>query len=240
MVQYSDVEAGTVPTDYAADYVADYVAGPDATAGRAGLSRALALRAKSAMDRIGALVLLVTFAPLLAGIALAVRLDSAGPVFFSQPRFGAGRSVIRVTKFRTMHPEGTDLGGRRQATRDDDRITRVGRFLRRTCLDELPQLWDVLCGRMSLVGPRPHPLELELDGRRIEELIPRYHARHAVRPGITGLAQIMGNRGPVETLEMGVERVGYDIAYIRDFSIWLDIRILVRTLVVPFQKDGSY
>ena len=110
------------------------------------------------MDRLGALLLLLAIAPLMAVIALAVRLDSAGPVFFRQPRFGAGRSVVVVTKFRTMRPEGTDIGGRRQATRDDDRVTRVGRFLRKTCLDELPQLWDVLCGRMSLVGPRPHPL----------------------------------------------------------------------------------
>jgi lipopolysaccharide/colanic/teichoic acid biosynthesis glycosyltransferase len=192
------------------------------------------------IDRLGALVLLVAIAPLMAAIAVAVRLDSPGPVFFRQPRFGAGRSVIMVTKFRTMRPEGTDVGGRRQATRDDERITRVGKFLRRTCLDELPQIWDVLVGRMSLVGPRPHPLALEVDGQPIEALVPNYHQRHAVRPGITGLAQIRGNRGPVADLAMGRERVRYDVEYIRDHSLWLDIRILFRTLVVPFQKDGSY
>ena len=193
---------------------------------------------KSVIDRLSALLLLVAIAPLMAMVALAIRLDSPGPVFFRQPRFGAGRSVIVVTKFRTMRPEGTDLGGRRQA-RGDDRVTRTGRFLRKTCLDELPQIWDVLCGRMSLVGPRPHPLGLEVDGQPIEALI-RYHLRHQVRPGITGLAQINGNRGPVETVAMGRERVRYDLEYIEAHSIWLDLRILFKTLTVPFQKDGSY
>lgn len=192
------------------------------------------------MDRLGALLLLIAIAPLMALVALAVRLDSPGPVFFRQPRFGAGREVVVVTKFRSMRVEGTDIGGRRQATRDDDRVTKTGRFLRKTCLDELPQIWDVLCGRMSLVGPRPHPLSLEIDGQPIEELIPNYHQRHTVRPGITGLAQIKGNRGPVADLAMGRERVRYDVEYIEGHSIWLDIRILFKTLVVPFQKDGSY
>jgi len=203
-------------------------------------SRALSWKLKSVMDRLGALVLLLAVAPVMLGIMIAVRLDSAGPIFFRQPRFGAGRSVIVVTKFRTMRPEGTDIGGRRQATRGDDRVTRLGRFLRKTCLDELPQIWDVLCGRMSLVGPRPHPLALEVDGQPIEALIPNYHQRHRVRPGITGLAQINGNRGPVEDIAMGRERIRYDVEYIEGHSIWLDIRILLRTLVVPFQKDGSY
>ena len=102
-------------------------------------------------------------------------------------------------------------------------MTKIGRFLRKTCLDELPQIWDVLCGRMSLVGPRPHPLALEVDGKPIEALIPNYHQRHRVRPGITGLAQINGNRGPVEDLAMGRERVRYDVEYIEGHSIWLDV-----------------
>jgi lipopolysaccharide/colanic/teichoic acid biosynthesis glycosyltransferase len=203
-------------------------------------SRALSWKMKSVMDRLGALLLLVAVAPLMAAISLAVKLDSPGPVFFRQPRFGAGGAVIVVTKFRTMRPEGTDIGGRRQATRDDDRVTRIGRFLRKSCLDELPQIWDVLCGRMSLVGPRPHPLHLEVDGQPIELLIPNYHLRHTVRPGITGLAQIRGNRGPVESLEMGSERLDHDMEYIERQSLWLDLGILLKTLVVPFQKDGSY
>jgi lipopolysaccharide/colanic/teichoic acid biosynthesis glycosyltransferase len=203
-------------------------------------ARALSWKVKSVMDRLGALLLLVAVAPLMAAISLAVKLDSPGPVFFRQPRFGAGGAVIVVTKFRTMRPERSDIGGRRQATRDDDRVTRVGRFLRKTCLDELPQIWDVLCGRMSLVGPRPHPLHLEVDGQPIEVLIPNYHLRHTVRPGITGLAQVRGNRGPVESLAMGSERLDHDMEYIERHSIWLDLGILLKTLVVPFQKDGSY
>lgn len=232
MAHYSEIEPG-VGYAGASGQGAAKAAEPAA-------ARRLSWKLKAAMDRLGALVLLVAIAPLMAAIALAVRLDSAGPVFFRQPRFGAGRSVVVVTKFRTMRPEGTDIGGRRQATRDDNRVTKVGRFLRRTCLDELPQIWDVLVGRMSLVGPRPHPLALEVDGQPIEELVPNYHQRHAVRPGITGLAQVRGNRGPVVSVAMGRERVRHDVEYIREHSLWLDIRILFRTLVVPFQKDGSY
>jgi lipopolysaccharide/colanic/teichoic acid biosynthesis glycosyltransferase len=233
MAHYSEIEPGV-------GYAGVTSQGMASTAGDAAKNRRLSWKLKAAMDRLGALLLIIAIAPLMAGIALAVRFDSAGPVFFRQPRFGAGRSVVVVTKFRTMRPEGTDIGGRRQATRDDDRVTKVGRFLRKTCLDELPQLWDVLCGRMSLVGPRPHPLHLEVDGKPIEALIPHYHLRHAVRPGITGLAQIRGNRGPVEDLAMGRERVRHDVEYIEGHSLWLDIRILFKTLVVPFQKDGSY
>jgi acidic exopolysaccharide biosynthesis protein PssA len=231
MAHYSEIEPGT---GYAG------MAGQGSAPAIPADTRAVSWKVKSVVDRLGALILLVAIAPLMAVVALAVRLDSAGPVFFRQPRFGAGRSVVVVTKFRTMRPEGTDIGGRRQATRGDNRVTRVGRFLRKTCLDELPQLWDVLCGRMSLVGPRPHPLQLEIDGQPIETLIPNYHQRHAVRPGITGLAQIRGNRGPVADLAMGRERVRYDVEYIEGHSLWLDIRILLKTLTVPFQKDGSY
>ena len=231
MAHYSEIEPG-------AGYAG--MAGQGSAPAISADTRAVSWKVKSVVDRLGALILLVAIAPLMAAVALAVRLDSAGPVFFRQPRFGAGRSVVVVTKFRTMRPEGTDIGGRRQATRGDNRVTRVGRFLRKTCLDELPQLWDVLCGRMSLVGPRPHPLHLEIDGQPIETLIPNYHQRHAVRPGITGLAQIRGNRGPVADLAMGRERVRYDVEYIEGHSLWLDIRILLKTLTVPFQKDGSY
>ena len=229
MAHYSEFES-----------VPGYGASQEITSGPVGGSSSFSWKLKAVMDRLVAFLLLVAIWPAILLVALAVRLDSPGPIFFRQPRFGAGRSVIMVTKFRTMRQDGTDSGGRRQATRDDDRITKVGKFLRRTCLDELPQIWDVLVGRMSLVGPRPHPLSLEVDGHPIEELVPNYHQRHTVRPGITGLAQINGNRGPVVSVAMGRERVRYDVEYIRDHSLWLDIRILFRTLVVPFQKDGSY
>jgi lipopolysaccharide/colanic/teichoic acid biosynthesis glycosyltransferase len=188
---------------------------------------------KAALDLLGALALLVACAPLMAAIALAVKLDSPGPVLFLQPRFGLGGRRIMVTKFRTMRRE---LG--RPAERGGDPVTRIGRFLRRTSLDDLPQLWDVLGGRMSLVGPRPHPLSLEVDGRPIEELIPDYHLRHRVRPGITGLAQVRGNHGPVESEARARERLRHDMEYIRDRSIQLDLEILLRTLAVPFRKGG--
>jgi polysaccharide biosynthesis protein PslA len=233
MAHYSEIEPGVGYAGVSSQGMAPAASDPTR-------SRRLSWKLKAAMDRLGALILLVAIAPLMAAIALAVRFDSPGPVFFRQPRFGAGRRIVVVTKFRTMRPEGTDIGGRRQATRNDDRVTKVGRFLRKTCLDELPQLWDVFCGRMSLVGPRPHPLHLEVEGKPIETLIPNYHQRHVVRPGITGLAQIRGNRGPVEDLAMGRERVRYDVEYIEGHSLWLDVRILFRTLTVPFQKDGSY
>lgn len=233
MAHYSEIEPGVGYAGVSGQGLAPAAADPTR-------NRRLSWKLKAGVDRLGALLLLVAIAPLIAIIALAVRLDSPGPVFFRQPRFGAGRRIVVVTKFRTMRSEGTDIGGRRQATRNDDRVTGVGRFLRKTCLDELPQLWDVLRGRMSLVGPRPHPLHLEVDGQPIENLIPNYHLRHAVRPGITGLAQIRGNRGPVADLAMGRERVRYDVEYIEGHSLWLDVRILFKTLVVPFQKDGSY
>jgi polysaccharide biosynthesis protein PslA len=201
---------------------------------------ALSWKLKAVADYFMAFMLLVTLAPLLAAIAMAVKLSSPGPVFFRQPRYGAGRSIVVVTKFRTMCVEGTDMTGRHQATRNDDRVTDIGRFLRKTCLDELPQLWDVLCGKMSLVGPRPHALVLEVNGESIEDLIPEYHQRHMVRPGMTGLAQINGNRGPVHTRSMAEERIHFDLEYIRTHSLLLDVKILLKTLIVPFQKEGSF
>lgn len=238
MAHYSDVETGLDMQGYGGSKSSDLAGAGSALGGSD--SDNLAWKLKAVMDRLGSFLLLLALAPAIALIAIAVKLDSPGPLLFRQPRFGAGKTPVMVTKFRTMRPEGTDVGGRRQATRNDDRVTRVGRFLRKTCLDELPQLWDVLCGRMSLVGPRPHPLELEIEGENIEALIPNYHERHKVRPGITGLAQINGNRGPVEDLAMGRERVRYDVEYISSYSVWRDVHILLKTLWVPFQKDGSY
>jgi lipopolysaccharide/colanic/teichoic acid biosynthesis glycosyltransferase len=189
----------------------------------------LSWKLKSVMDLLGAFLLLVAVAPLMAAIALAVKLDSPGPAFFRQPRFGLGGARIMVTKFRTMRAGAP-------GSRADGRATRVGRFLRRTSLDDLPQLWDVLRGRMSLVGPRPHPVDLEVEGQRIEVAIPDYHMRHRVRPGITGLAQIKGNHGPIVSVAMARARLNYDLAYIDGHSIGLDLAILLRTLRVPFRK----
>lgn len=197
------------------------------------------LFAKEVFDRVAALLMLVSALIPLLLIALAVRIDSRGPILFRQPRYGKDGKVVPIHKFRTMGHQQTDLYGCQQAQRGDARVTRVGRFLRLTCLDELPQLWDVLCGRMSLVGPRPHPIGMQIDGAPAEEVIIRYMDRLRVKPGLTGLAQVKGNRGPVTSIEMGQQRIDLDNAYIENWTFWGDLVILLRTASVPF-KEGSY
>lgn len=195
---------------------------------------------KPVFDMLAALVALVAFLPVFAVIAAAVRLDSPGPVFFRQKRFGLNGQTIWVTKFRTMRSDMGDAGGRQQAVRGDARVTRLGAFLRSSCLDELPQIWDVFRGRLALVGPRPHPLEMEIEGAPAEAVIADYHLRHMVRPGITGLAQMRGNRGPVTSVAMGQDRIDHDIEYARDYSFGLDMRLLAATALVPFRRNICY
>ena len=180
--------------------------------------------AKSFFDRVAAASLLVSLLPWMALIALAIRLDSKGPVCFLQQRHGFNQKVFRIFKFRTMHVL-EDTANFVQATRGDARITRVGAFLRKTSLDELPQLFNVLRGEMSLVGPRPHPLGLNVE---YESLLERYANRHKVKPGITGLAQIHGFRGSVDPQLMRL-RLEHDLRYIETWSLWLDIKILAAT-----------
>ncbi|MGF1469606.1 MAG: exopolysaccharide biosynthesis polyprenyl glycosylphosphotransferase [Sandaracinaceae bacterium] len=174
---------------------------------------------------LGGLALAVLAAPL-AAIALAVRLDSEGPVIFQQRRYGLDGEEFRCLKFRTMTvtEDGPQV---KQATKDDKRITRVGAFLRRTNLDELPQLLNVLRGEMSLVGPRPHAVA---HNEKYRELISEYMLRHKVRPGITGWAQVNGWRGQTDTLEKMVRRVEHDLYYIRHWSPWLDLKCLFLTV----------
>ncbi len=195
--------------------------------------------AKRLFDKVVAAVLLLVTFHFLVLIAIAIRLESRGPVLFRQPRFGLDGKEIVVTKFRTMRHDMTDEVGAKQATQGDARVTKLGKFLRRTCLDELPQLWDVVCGRMSLVGPRPHPTGMTIDGKLASDLVYRYNDRLRTRPGITGLAQIRGNRGPVPDVQTGQERINLDNEYIENWSFWMDLKILVKTVVVPFQK-GCY
>lgn len=204
-----------------------------------GNGRTAALALKDAFDRFMVLLALPALLPLLLLIAVAIRLDSRGPILFRQPRFGKDGRTILVHKFRTMAHDRTDLLGSLQASRNDDRVTRVGRILRRTCLDELPQLWDVLCGRMALVGPRPHPIGMMIDDTPAEAIIPRYHERLRMKPGLTGLAQVHGNRGPLESIEMGLQRIEFDNEYIETWSFRRDICILLRTVTLLW-KDGSY
>jgi putative colanic acid biosynthesis UDP-glucose lipid carrier transferase len=183
---------------------------------------------KDIEDKLLASLGLLLVSPLLLAVALAIKLDSPGPVFFRQWRTGWDGKTFRIWKFRSMRVETAEADGPvHQAKRDDPRVTRVGRMLRRTSLDELPQLFNVLAGEMSLVGPRPHAI-----GHNVEysQQIRAYLARHRVKPGITGLAQVRGLRGETEDLTLMSRRVRADIEYINRWSIWLDFSILVRTL----------
>jgi putative colanic acid biosysnthesis UDP-glucose lipid carrier transferase len=159
-------------------------------------------------------------------IALAIKLESRGPVFFWQLRYGRNRSSFYICKFRSMTVTES-RGEFTQASRNDARVTRVGRFLRRTSLDELPQLWNVLRGEMSLVGPRPHAIAMD---DAFAEVISNFNDRHLVRPGLTGLAQVSGFRGPTEALEHIEHRVSHDRLYISKWSVFLDMKIMVQTV----------
>jgi polysaccharide biosynthesis protein PslA len=178
---------------------------------------------------IGCLMLLVV-APLLALIALAIRLDSPGPILFRQPRLGFNNRLFTCYKFRSMHHGLTDLMGDRQATRGDARVTRIGKWLRALSLDELPQLFNVLRGNMSLVGPRPHPPNTKAEDKLFTEVVAKYAFRHRVKPGITGWAQVNGWRGETKTVEQIENRVACDLAYIENWSLWFDLRIMVLTI----------
>jgi Undecaprenyl-phosphate glucose phosphotransferase len=185
---------------------------------------------KSAFDIVVGSLILVILSPLLALVALAIRLDSPGPVLFRQPRLGFNNRLFTCYKFRTMHHGMTDLLGDRQATRGDARITRLGKGLRALSIDELPQLLNVLKGDMSLVGPRPHPPNTKAEDKLFGDVVAKYAFRHRVKPGITGWAQVNGWRGETKTVEQIENRVACDLAYIENWSIWLDLRIMVLTI----------
>ena len=187
---------------------------------------------------LGPSLALLALSPVLLLIAILIRLDSPGPSLFRQKRYGFNQEAFWVFKFRSMRQEAD--AAFRQATRDDDRITRIGRFLRRTNLDELPQLLNVIRGDMSLVGPRAHVLGMHAAGVRYEDLVPEYFARHSVRPGITGLAQVRGLRGEVTDATHARARVASDLEYIRSFSIWADIRILLQTIPAVLMGRAAY
>ena len=191
---------------------------------------------KRAADLVLGAVLLALAAVPMAVIAAAVKLTSPGPVFFRQKRYGLDGKEILVWKFRTMTccDNGSEV---RQATKDDQRITPVGGVLRRTSLDELPQLWNVVEGTMSLVGPRPHA---QAHNEQYRSLIDGYMLRHKVKPGITGLAQVSGYRGETETLEKMTRRIECDHEYIREWSFWMDLKILFKTLPVVLAQRNAY
>jgi exopolysaccharide biosynthesis polyprenyl glycosylphosphotransferase len=189
---------------------------------------------KRLFDILSASLALLFFAPLLAGIAIAIKMNSPGPVFFRQPRYGKGNRLFRIYKFRTMYAHLKDTTGVRQTTSNDARVTTVGRVLRQTSLDELPQLINVVKGHMSLVGPRPHVPGMLAGGVPYEELVPYYYQRHMVRPGITGLAQVNGCRGSTAQRPAAIARIDHDLDYIENWSLSLDVKIIARTVVTEF------
>jgi len=182
---------------------------------------------------------LILLAPLLALTALAIKLEDGGPVFFRQRRVGRGNHFFRILKFRSMRVEQADSDGNVSASREDERITRIGKFIRRTSIDELPQLWSVLRGDMSIVGPRPHALGSQAGNKLFWEVDRRYWLRHTLRPGITGLAQVRGYRGATDA-EVDLEnRLQSDLEYLRDWSLWRDITIIFGTFQV-LMHDRAY
>jgi len=195
---------------------------------------------KGFIDRSLAALGLLALSPLLLLVTLAIKLDSRGPVLFRQPRQGLGDTLFDVFKFRTMHVALGDTAGQQQTRRDDPRITRIGAWLRRTSIDELPQLLNVLRGEMSLVGPRPHAPHMLVGGKRIFDLVDEYSFRHRVKPGITGLAQVNGSRGAIDTPEQLRARIDYDLYYIDHWSLWLDLKIIFRTAAICVSGVNAY
>lgn len=193
---------------------------------------------KRTLDLVICVPVIVLLTPVLVIVALAIKLDSPGPILFRQRRMGRGNRLFDVYKFRSMRAEKADPDGARSASRDDDRITRVGRFIRATSLDELPQLFNVLEGDMSLVGPRPHALGSVAGSQLFWQVDQRYWLRHAVKPGITGLAQVRGHRGATDHEDDLINRLRSDLEYLSSWSIYRDVHILVRTLFVVVHKNA--
>lgn len=195
---------------------------------------------KEMIDYTVAIIAMVLLSPLLIVTALAIRLESKGPILFRQARFGFNNNEISVFKFRSMYVDRQDQSGAQRTQKNDPRVTRVGRFIRRTSIDELPQLFNVLRGEMSIVGPRPHATMMRVGDKYYFDAVSGYAARHRVKPGITGLAQVRGLRGEIDTLERARKRVEYDIYYIENWSPLLDIRIIIETVFKVFWDKHAY
>jgi Undecaprenyl-phosphate glucose phosphotransferase len=196
--------------------------------------------AKSLFDKTIGLLCLVALSPVMAAVALAVKLDSRGPVLFRQKRYGFNNELIEVLKFRSMYVDKCDATASRLVTMGDPRVTRVGRFIRKTSLDELPQLFNVIKGELSLVGPRPHAVSAKAEERLYDEIVASYFARHKVKPGITGWAQICGWRGETDTREKIEKRVEHDLYYIENWSVLFDLYILAMTPLALLKSENAY
>jgi Undecaprenyl-phosphate glucose phosphotransferase len=195
---------------------------------------------KTMFDRVAGTLILAALSPVMLATAAAIRLESKGPVLFRQRRLGFNNEVIEVLKFRSLFHEHADPNARRVVTKDDPRVTRVGRFIRKTSIDELPQLVNVLRGELSLVGPRPHAVEAPTANRVWEEVVDGYFARHRVKPGLTGWAQINGWRGELDTAEKLQNRVEHDLYYIENWSLMFDLYILARTPFALMKTENAY
>ncbi len=193
--------------------------------------------AKEAEDRVLAALILIFISPLMVVVAVLIKLDSRGPVLFHQKRFGFNKEVFTVYKFRTMLPDTDNGSAVPQAKRNDPRVTRLGKWLRRTSLDELPQFFNVLEGSMSIVGPRPHAM---VHDEQFATIMDDYMARHNVKPGITGWAQINGFRGEIMDETDLMMRVQHDLHYIENWSLWLDVKIIVLTVFKGFVHEKAY
>jgi len=191
-------------------------------------------------DRVISTLLLILLSPLMVLIAVLIKLDSPGPVFFRQKRYGFNRELINIYKYRTMYHEQTDHNATTLTTQDDTRVTRVGSFLRRTSLDELPQLLNVVKGEMSLIGPRPHALEAKAGGELYEDAVVEYAIRQKVKPGISGWAQVNGWRGETDNVDKLRGRVQHDIYYIENWSVLLELKIIFRTVSAIFKGTNAY
>jgi len=196
--------------------------------------------AKEIEDRILGALILAMIAPLMLAIALLIKLDSPGPVLFRQKRYGFNNQLIEVFKFRSMYTHMTDADAQQLTQRNDPRVTRLGAFLRRTSLDELPQFLNVVRGEMSIVGPRPHATAAKAGTLLYQEAVKYYDARHRVKPGITGWAQVNGWRGETDTVEQIRKRVEHDLYYIEHWSILLDLKIIVRTVCGGFTGQQAF
>ena len=189
---------------------------------------------------VGGLALLVAI-PIMAIIAVAIKCDSRGPVLFKQKRYGFNNDLIEVYKFRSMYADQSDATANKLVTKDDPRVTRVGRFIRKTSLDELPQLFNVVFkGNLSLVGPRPHAVNAKAEARLYDEAVDGYFARHRVKPGVTGWAQINGWRGETDTHEKIQKRVEYDLYYIENWSVLFDLYIVLMTPFALLKRENAY
>ena len=197
-------------------------------------------KAKRFCDIVFSASAIIALSPLLAIVSLAIVLESGGGVFFLQEREGKNGKPFTAIKFRSMRRDDADVTGIKQTTHGDVRVTKVGRFIRRTSIDELPQLLNVLRGDMSLVGPRPHVKGMLAGGRDYRALVPYYELRLHVMPGLTGLAQANGLRGPTADADLALRRIDYDLDYIENFSIFLDIKIILQTLKREFLGGSGH